>query len=153
MSLASAPMYTVNNHTYGLNLDEGGYHYRNNGTSMAAPVVAGIAALYLERCPNSSMEEFKTDLFNTAYQDMYTGIAPNNRIGYGKVNAFDLLVERNGNLKILGDTAICQMPVKLSSNIPLQEYNWSNGAFESQTIISQPEEISLYGIDMRGCKI
>ena len=67
MSLSSAPLFVVNDPAYNPNLDEGGYHMRNNGTSMASPVVAGIAALYLERCPNSSIDEFKADLFATAY--------------------------------------------------------------------------------------
>src|SRR5690554_7895253 len=86
---------------------------------MASPVVAGIAALYLERCPNSSIDDFKNDLFGTAESDVYTGATPNNRYGYGKINAFDLLVSRNGNLQILGDSAICQMPVELTTNIPM----------------------------------
>lgn len=153
MSLSSAPLFVVNDPAYNPNLDEGGYHMRNNGTSMASPVVAGIAALYLERCPNSSIDEFKADLFATAYSDNFTGTVPNNRVGYGKINAFDLVVEKNGNLKILGDTAICQMPVSLFSNIPLNSYNWSNGSTQSNAIISQPDTVSLYGNDLQGCKI
>lgn len=153
MSLASAPLFTWNDPAYGAHLGQGGYHMRNNGTSMASPVVAGIAALYLERCPNSNIDEFKADLFGTAYSDNYTGATPNNRVGYGKINAFDLLVARNGNLQILGDTAICQMPVKLMSNIPLTNYNWSNGSTNSSAIVSQPDTVSVYGRDAQGCKI
>jgi subtilisin family serine protease len=32
---------------------QGGMHFRNGGSSMASPVLAGIAALYLEQCPQA----------------------------------------------------------------------------------------------------
>lgn len=153
MSLSSAPLFVVTDPAYAPSLDAGSYHMRNNGTSMASPVVAGIAALYLERCPNSSIDEFKADLFGTAYSDNFTGSTPNNRVGYGKINAFDLVVEKNGNLKILGDTAICQMPVSLFSNIPLNNYHWSNGSTNANAVIPQPDTVFLYGNDLQGCKI
>ncbi|HZH86495.1 MAG TPA: S8/S53 family peptidase [Brumimicrobium sp.] len=153
VTLGSAPMYMVGDPTYNSLLEAGGYHMRNGGTSMASPVVAGIAALYLERCPNSSIEDFKTDLFGTAKSDGYTGSTPNNRYGYGKINAFDLLVNKNGNLQVLGDTAICQMPVELTTNIPMISYEWSNGTYAPEVVIPQPDTISLFGRDMQGCKI
>ncbi len=153
VTLGSAPMFMVGNPAYNGSLDEGGYHLRNGGTSMASPVVAGIAALYLERCPNSSIDDFKNDLFGTAESDVYTGATPNNRYGYGKINAFDLLVSRNGNLQILGDSAICQMPVELTTNIPMLSYEWSNGSFAPEVIVPQPDTISVFGRDLQACKI
>lgn len=153
VTLGSAPMFMVGNPAYNGSLGEGGYHLRNGGTSMASPVVAGIAALYLERCPNSSIDDFKNDLFGTAESDVYTGATPNNRYGYGKINAFDLLVSRNGNLQILGDSAICQMPVELTTNIPMLSYEWSNGSFAPEVIVPQPDTISVFGRDLQACKI
>jgi len=94
-----------------------------------------------------------TDLFGSAETDAFTGTTPNDRYGYGKINAFDLLISKNGNLTILGDTAICQMPVELSTNIPMMEYEWSTGAYSAEIIVPQPATISLFGLDMQGCKI
>lgn len=153
VTLGSAPLYMVGDPNFNSLLSEGGYHVRNGGTSMASPVVAGIAALYLERCPNSSADDFKTDLLGTAVNDGFTGSTPNNQYGYGKINAFDLVVSKDGNLKVLGDTAICQMPVELTTNIPMLSYEWSNGAHSSEAIVPQPDTISVFGRDLQGCKI
>ncbi|RYM32315.1 T9SS type A sorting domain-containing protein [Brumimicrobium glaciale] len=153
VTLGSAPLFMVGNSSYDTQLGIGGFHLRNGGTSMASPVVAGIAALYLERCKNSSSAEFMADLFGTAESDAATGTTPNNRFGYGKVNAFDLLTSKNGNLQILGDTAICQTPVQLAANIPMISYEWSTGSFSQEITVPQPATISLFGRDLQGCKI
>jgi len=153
VTLGSAPLYMVGDPAYDSQLGIGGYHLRNGGTSMASPVVAGIAALYLERCNNSSSVDFMTDLFSSADSDVFTGTTPNNRFGYGKVNAFDLLVSRNGNLSILGDTAICQVPIQLTANIPMMDYEWSTGSVSPEVTVPQPDSIYLIGRDMQGCKI
>ncbi len=98
VTLTAAPMWIVNNPAYNPFLDSGGWHGRNGGTSMASPIVAGIAALYLERCNFASYSNFKTDLFNTSYTDAFTGTSlPNNAWGYGKPDAFALLQEQQLN--------------------------------------------------------
>ncbi|MBL0310678.1 MAG: S8 family peptidase [Bacteroidetes bacterium] len=66
-------------------------HIRNGGTSMASPVVAGIAALYLEKRPTATWDEVKKALIWTAIRDSFTTISPNPEYGYGKVNAFQAL--------------------------------------------------------------
>ena len=66
----------------------GGKHMLKNGTSMSSPVVAGIAALYLEKCPYATMSEIKNAIVNTSNNDMYTGVTPNNYFGYGKPDGF-----------------------------------------------------------------
>ena len=73
-------------------LAEGGLHYINGGTSMSSPVVAGIAALYLEKCNQANYQNFKDDLINSAYTDDYTGLVPNYSFGYGKVDGFQTLI-------------------------------------------------------------
>ncbi|MCC7231853.1 MAG: S8 family peptidase [Bacteroidia bacterium] len=68
---------------------QGGYHVTGGGTSASAPVVAGIAALYLEQNPNAGWSDVKNALLNCSYHDTYTwGPFPNNAWGAGKVDAF-----------------------------------------------------------------
>ena len=62
------------------------------GTSMAAPMVTGIIALWLQANPNLTVAQIKTILQNTAITDSFTGTGsaiPNNTWGRGKINAYD----------------------------------------------------------------
>jgi len=61
------------------------------GTSMASPHVAGVAALMLEKDPGLTASLIKNFLKQTASSDTYTGTPPNNDWGYGKVNAFRVM--------------------------------------------------------------
>jgi hypothetical protein len=63
-----------------------------NGTSMAAPHVTGIVALILQANPNLTAAQVKTILETTATVDQNTGSVPNNRYGYGKVNAYNAVL-------------------------------------------------------------
>jgi subtilisin family serine protease len=75
---------------------QGGYHFRDGGTSSSAPVVAGIAALYLEQNPNSDAATVKNAILQCAVQDAFTGMSlPNNRWGYGKADGFNTLTNCN----------------------------------------------------------
>ncbi|MCS6934793.1 MAG: S8 family peptidase [Chitinophagales bacterium] len=66
-------------------------HIRNGGTSMAAPVVAGIAALYFQQKPDANYQEVLRAITCTAVADSFTGATPNYEYGNGKVNAFAAL--------------------------------------------------------------
>ncbi|MBA3647953.1 MAG: S8 family serine peptidase [Chitinophagales bacterium] len=67
----------------------GGLHNSNGGTSMASPVVAGIAVLYLEKKPAANWKEVKDAILFSATKDQYTGPdLPDNHWGYGKADAF-----------------------------------------------------------------
>ncbi len=71
---------------------QGGYHITGGGTSASAPVVAGIAALYLEQNAGAGWLQVKTALQNCAFQDTFMwGPYPNNAWGYGKVHAFEAM--------------------------------------------------------------
>lgn len=72
---------------------ESGMHYRNGGTSMASPVVAGLAALYFDRDPEANFQDVKTAILETALADEFTGVLPNLRWGHGKLNGFAALTE------------------------------------------------------------
>lgn len=64
-------------------------HEKLEGTSMASPHVAGIAALLLEKNNCLTANEIKTALTSTATA---TGTPnPNNTYGYGKVNALEAI--------------------------------------------------------------
>src|SRR6266540_2792456 len=57
------------------------------GTSMAAPLVAGVVALMLERNPNLATAQVREALITTARHDRLTGTTPNDWWGAGKLDA------------------------------------------------------------------
>ena len=81
---------------------QGGFHFRDGGTSSSSPVVAGIAALYLQQNPTATAMQVKNAIINCAVQDNFTGFnLPDVTWGYGKANAFNTLV--NCSLTSLGE--------------------------------------------------
>ena len=106
----------VLNVSYAANqLDVGAMHVRNGGTSMASPVVAGIAGLYLEKCPLSNWEDFKTHLLATAFSDGFTGNnLPNNAYGYGKAHGLNTLLQTEFSPEIVGSNLYCPNETDLS---------------------------------------
>ena len=78
-------------------------YYIMQGTSMSCPMVAGAAALILDRYPTVSPQDIYDALMNNAVTDVYTGGVPNSTWGYGKL---DILAAIND------DSAL---PVTLSS--------------------------------------
>lgn len=62
-------------------------HVLGGGTSAASPVVAGLAALYLQRHPNATSADVRQAITNCAYQDNFTGFTPPNPVwGHGKLD-------------------------------------------------------------------
>ena len=152
-SISSCPSFLYLANPTSNSLAEGGKHVRNGGTSMASPVIAGIAALYLEKCPNSTYADFKNDLLNNTFEDNYTGVTPNNAFGYGKVNAFKLLTATNFNVTLLGDTLICETPVEfitLENNF--DTYEWFDGSTSNSLLMNATDTVFVEVTNSRGCK-
>src|SRR5690606_13089372 len=76
------------------------YWNTSNGTSMAAPHVTGIVALMFQINPMES-GHVRRILTETSTRETFMGAIPNNRYGYGTVNAYDAILEtvRFTNLK------------------------------------------------------
>lgn len=63
----------------------------SQGTSMATPVVTGIAAMLLQQNPYLSTADLRELLRETAIQDEFTGEEPDGTWGYGKIDALAAL--------------------------------------------------------------
>ncbi len=68
------------------------YHFaKMSGTSMASPMVAGVAALILDANPYLSAQQVKSIIMQTAREDNFTGMIPSGgsaQWGAGKINAY-----------------------------------------------------------------
>jgi subtilisin family serine protease len=67
-------------------VSQGSMHVQGGGTSAASPVVAGLAALYLQAYPNANYAQVKQAIVNCTYSDGFTGTLPNIVYGYGKLD-------------------------------------------------------------------
>jgi hypothetical protein len=154
VTLGSAPLYMVNNPAYNAALDLNGWHARNGGTSMASPCVAGIAALYLEKCGRASYASFRNDLINTSQADQFTGTIPNNAYGYGKPHALNLLLPNEFNAAITGDSGMCATPIPLTatSSYLLSTAFWSNDSVGTSVFITEPGDYWAEVYNNKGCK-
>jgi subtilisin family serine protease len=154
VSLAAAPLWLLNNPANNSLIDSGGWHARNGGTSMASPVIAGIAALYLEKCSKATYADFKSDLISTSFTDGFTGVVANNNYGYGKPHALNLMLQNEFNASIFGDDTLCTNDGQLSllGSENLSTGIWSNGNEGLSTVINSPGLYSATAYNMNGCK-
>ena len=154
VTLAAGPVWYLNNTANNTTIDVGGFHVRNGGTSMASPVVAGIAALYLQKCPLSTYQQFKLDLSNTAVVDANTGATPNFGYGFGKADALGLLTSKNIALSIDPILGICiGSTATLHASSPSTLYNavWSNGTVGVNMTTAIVGSYYVKGLDSAGC--
>jgi hypothetical protein len=73
-------------------VDSGGWHNVDGGTSLASPGVAAVAALYMERYPTADYKAVWYAITHCDSVDGFTGAVPNYMYGYGKVDAYKALV-------------------------------------------------------------
>ena len=132
------------------------YFAKMQGTSMAAPMVAGIIALWLEANPNLTPLQIKQFMQNNAWTDSYTGSVPNNTWGWGKIDAHEGIKQILDNLPpkpgitITGETTFCQGDSVVLSAPAGYLYSWSNGEDEQNINVTQPDSYSLKVIDSNG---
>ncbi|MDQ3191712.1 MAG: S8 family peptidase [Bacteroidota bacterium] len=134
---------------------EGGKHTIGGGTSMASPVVAGIAALYFQLCPNAHADDIKKAIIETAFSDEYTGATPNLVFGYGKISASGVVSKGviRSNISTSNTSILCEGDtLVLSSNKNFHSYLWNTGdTLKSLNVVSIGEyQLSVY--DKRKCK-
>lgn len=116
--LSAAPLAILADYStnYPNTVTQGGLHLRYSGSSMASPVVAGIGALYLQKCNQANWSDFKRDLTQTATEDATTGSTPNMAWGYGRANGFRTLIAAEMSHHFSEDTVLCVDPIVL--NLP-----------------------------------
>jgi len=144
VSLAAAPLWAVTIPQAYTVLDSGLLHMRNSGTSMSSPLVAGVAALYLEKCSKATYSDFKTDMINTAFSDSYTGTLPNFGYGHGKIHALNVLLETNFEPTVVGPIGMCDEPIALevASTAPYSVILWSDSSTTATLLTSTPGNYS-----------
>jgi subtilisin family serine protease len=153
MTLTAGPMWFLANPANNGSIDIGGWHVRNGGTSMASPIVAGIAALYLEKCSKADNITFKNDLIATSFGDGNTGSLPNFGYGHGNPHALNLLLMNEFTAQVTGDNGICTESVLgLYSTESLSTATWSNGNEGLTNTITAPGQYTATVYNTEGCK-
>ena len=155
VTLGSGPMAFLLNPANNAAIDSGGWHVRNGGTSMASPTVAGIAALYLEKCGRSTWADFKEALISTSFTDFYTGTVPNNAYGHGKPHALNLLLQANFTATLTGTPSFCPNgATDIQVNCPsgISELLWSDGTTVNPNSVSSTGPIYATVYNSNGCK-
>jgi hypothetical protein len=149
-SIATLTWYQTNAPDY---LAQGGMHVMNGGTSMASPVVAGAAALLLQKCPSLTPSDVRQLLSESARQDFFTGNVPNDTFGYGKIDVYRSLIGTNFSPSVLGDTVIC-MPgsIDITADAAYPYTVWFDTDTLTTLTISERDTLWYQATDQRGCK-
>ncbi len=128
--------------------------YSNQGTSMAAPVVTGVLALWLQAYPFLNPSQARQLLKDNAWKDSFTGNIPtsgSNTWGWGKVDAHEGLYDLVNNkipaqpqVNIVGSDSICQgQSVTLTAPSGFTKYLWSNNATTQSITVNSPGTYSV----------
>lgn len=150
---------------------EGSMHIQSGGTSAASPVVAGLAALYLQKNPQATNREVMNAIRFCSYQDLYTGSnLPHPRWGFGKLDAKAAMLCNDATVVSLAEEAPdtgktlvypnpyskevkvrpihvpCRLIIFSAEGKCLQEHL----LLETESELSLPEEPGLYLLQFNG---
>lgn len=135
----------------GWKIDPGGMHVRDGGTSMAAPVVAGTAALFLQKCPTATAYEILEAIRSNARGDAFTGTVPNNRWGMGKLDAFNTVV--NKAKLVTESTTFCDgQEMEVTYPDRFVSVTWNDGSTTSPLIVQEAMDVSAVLLSETGCR-
>jgi len=156
VTMAAAPLALIANWstTNADKMDELCMHVRNGGTSMASPVVAGVAALYLQKCPNADWEQVREAIISTAWGDALTGTLPNHSFGYGRVHAFNALTTSNlppVTISASANEMCSNSSVEVSAPAGYDAYLWSNGSTDNPTSYTGAGPLTVTATTAPGC--
>lgn len=127
-------------------------HMRNGGTSIASPVVAGTAALLLQKCPRATHAEVRDALVASAMADSFTGAVPNISYGHGKVSAHGALVAAGPALPFALSGPLCAGDsVLVSGPAGMAHYAWSTGDTVA-AVWSAGGALQLWAEGANGCQ-
>lgn len=153
ITFTAAPLIDIQNlinFWNGYKVDPGGMHVRNGGTSIASPVVAGTAALYLQRCPTATAQEIMAAMQRNARTDQFTGTVPNNYWGMGKLDSYNTLLN-NAGLDAT-TTEICEGQfAEVSAPEGFSVLEWNDGSVAEPLEVSAPGEVSALLTSDAGC--
>lgn len=152
ITLSAWPMHAIPFYPDSL-LAEGGFHYRNGGTSMSSPVVAGIAALYLEKCNLTTHQQFKNAITSTAYSDAFTSSLPDYGFGYGKADGYNTLLSSSYSPTIMNNEyCFGEDSTDVRTLLNYSLYNWSSGDTSYSSNFNATTNEFLIVTDSAGCK-
>lgn len=130
--------------------------YADLGTSMSAPIVAGIIALWLEANPRLSPDDVKQVIATTSRHYDTSLTYPNNEYGYGEIDAYRGLLKvlmlssieglsdsnpREASLRMTSSGAEISFASPVSSSLTLTAYNLKG---QQQLRLTIPSGTSVY---------
>ena len=119
---------------------------------MASPVVAGIAALYLQKCSKGNYQSFLDAIRSTAFTDVFTGTIPNNAYGYGKIHALNMMQQSNFTNTITADAFFCPGDSAVSTaSIANYDIRWMNGDTTYKSALTASGDVYFMAYDQNGC--
>ena len=154
---ASAQAWFIANQPFKLAYD--GKHIRDGGTSSAAPVVAGVAALYFEAFPTANWQDVKTKIMYCSKADQFTGSnLPNNNWGHGKLDAMLVMTGcsaagitsiNNSNFKLYPNPASSSIQINFNaaSRRKIEIYTILGGQITAFVTDKSENELSISNLE------